>query len=394
VARLNTDGSVDAAFDPDVFGNVKSMEARANGEIFLAGNFATVFGQSHSGLALLLNDPATQSISLPDLTQILWMRGGSLPEVSGVTFELSIDDGANWSLLGAGTRIAGGWQITGLNLPASAVVRARGHTTNGQNNGNSSLVEMKWIYPPAPRIAVKLANGTQLTDGASSVDFGKILAGTSVSQTFTILNTGNAGLAGLSVGIDGDAGGNFLLTTPPPATLDAGGQATFTVQFTAGALGVNNAALHLASNVPGSANPFDILLTGTGLTRLENWRQTWFQISDNIGNAADTADPDGDGLTNLMEFALNTNPTRSGVSTNTVLRNGDNLEFTYQRSDAAVAEGVQFSVEWTDDLGSPTWGNAGVNETVLSDDGTVQQVKATIPAGPGLQRFVRLKVAH
>ena len=65
-----------------------------------------------------------------------------------------------------------------------------------------------------------------------------------------------------------------LLTLPllliPTARLRAAdtGTATFTVTFTPGATGPRTATLHLASNVTGAKNPFDITLTGTGIDPL------------------------------------------------------------------------------------------------------------------------------
>ena len=55
--------------------------------------------------------------------------------------------------------------------------------------------------------------------------------------------------------------------------------------------------------------------------------------------------------------------------------------------------GAVFTVEWSDTLPGPNpWSTAGVTQQILSDNGTVQQVKATIPTGSAGQRFVRLKV--
>jgi len=50
---------------------------------------------------------------------------------------------------------------------------------------------------------------------------------------------------------------------------------------------------------------------------------------------------------------------------------------------------VAFEVEWSDDLN--TWSTTGISSTVLTDNGTTQQIKATVPAG-GTKRFVHLKV--
>lgn len=65
------------------------------------------------------------------------------------------------------------------------------------------------------------------------------------------------------------------------------------------------------------------------------------------------------------------------------------MEYRYTRSTAAVSSGTSFQVQWSDD--QVTWATAGVVETMLSDDGTTQQMKATLPAG-NTRRFVRLMV--
>ena len=70
-----------------------------------------------------------------------WMRSGGGPEVSRVTFEFSFD-GSFYSLLGNGTRIAGGWELT-TGEPAdhaTLFIRARGYYETGQN-GSGSIAE-------------------------------------------------------------------------------------------------------------------------------------------------------------------------------------------------------------------------------------------------------------
>jgi hypothetical protein len=76
----------------------------------------------------------------------------------------------------------------------------------------------------------------------------------------------------------------------------------------------------------------------------------------------------------------------------TMVQNGANLEFTYTRSKAAVADGVSFTVEWSDTLAANSWSTVGVTQQVLSDNGTVQQVKASVPTGGQPRRFAHLKV--
>jgi hypothetical protein len=45
-------------------------------------------------------------------------------------------------------------------------------------------------------------------------------------------------------------------------------------------------------------------LPASALTPIESWRQQNFQSTDNAGSAADTADPDGGGIVNLLEYGL------------------------------------------------------------------------------------------
>ena len=128
----------------------------------------------------------------------------------------------------------------------------------------------------------------------------------------------------------------------------------------------------------------------TTLTLHQGWRQTYFGIASGAGDAADDADPDRDGLKNLLEYALNLHPNATSRMPASMQKADGTGEYTYSRATAAKNGGTTFQVEWSDNL--TTWSGAGVVETLLSDDGTTQQVKATLPAGSGGRRFVRLRV--
>lgn len=244
---------------------------------------------------------------------------------------------------------------------------------------------------PVPDIAV--TQGGTLTDGTSTVDFGPVSgSGSSAVLTFTLSNPGGADLTSLAVTTDGTNPGDFSVGTLSSTSIPVGaGTASFSVTFTPAALGVRNAAIHIASNVSGARNPFDITLTGKGVTTIEGWRQQFFGVTTNSGNAADTFDFDHDGLPNLIEWACNLSPTTASKLPASTVLNGTNVEFTYTRSVGALNAGAIFAVEWSDTLAND-WQSTGVSESVLSDNGTVQQVKATLPAGSAGHRFVHLKV--
>ena len=139
------------------------MAIQADGAILAVGHFDHVGGGS--GLTTARNEiarfPATnaavQTLTLggggssPSVET--WMRSGAGPEVSRVTFEFSFDGtGPNpfYSMLGAGSRIAGGWQMTSVNLPTSRTVwiRARGYYGSGFQNGSGSIVESILVKAP------------------------------------------------------------------------------------------------------------------------------------------------------------------------------------------------------------------------------------------------------
>jgi uncharacterized delta-60 repeat protein len=123
--RINPDGSEDRAFSPtfDDYATVKAMEA--DGSFIVTGYFTNAAGQALPKLARVRNtEPASQSLTLNGATAT-WLRGGTSPEVTRTTFEFS-SDGLTWTNLGAGARIAGGWQLDGLQLNPPGTLRARG----------------------------------------------------------------------------------------------------------------------------------------------------------------------------------------------------------------------------------------------------------------------------
>jgi hypothetical protein len=53
---------------------------------------------------------------------------------------------------------------------------------------------------------------------------------------------------------------------------------------------------------------------------------------------------------------------------------------------------IWFAVPWTETLNGTDWDYADTTEQILSDNGTQQVIKATIPMGTTGRRFVRLEV--
>ena len=104
------------------------------------------------------------------------------------------------------------------------------------------------------------------------------------------------------------------------------------------------------------------------------------------------ATPTGDGIQNLMKFATGMDPTKPGIMPGTFTKNGSTLSFAYAPSTGAVADGVTFTVEYSDTLALGSWSTIGVNQGFIGSGGAL--VTATMAEGANGRRFVRLRVAR
>lgn len=138
----------------------------------------------------------------------------------------------------------------------------------------------------------------------------------------------------------------------------------------------------------GIASP--MVFSAPALTPIEVWRHTHFGTISNSSIAADTSDDDGDGIANLLEYATSMAPKAHDHLPISCSKPGPDIEFVYTRNTQATD--VTMTVEWSDTLGDD-WSSAGITTSIISDTGTVQQVKALIPAG-GARRFVHLKITR
>jgi uncharacterized delta-60 repeat protein len=149
IGRLNADGTLDTSFNPGANLAVLALAIEADGKILVGGNFTTLGGGGtgttpRSSIGRLTNtDAALEALTVAtDGTTITWDRSSASPEVDRVTFELSTD-GINYTALATPTRIAGGWQLPGQDLPTrqNIFVRARGFYSTGESDGSDSIAE-------------------------------------------------------------------------------------------------------------------------------------------------------------------------------------------------------------------------------------------------------------
>jgi len=138
---------------------------------------------------------------------------------------------------------------------------------------------------------------------------------------------------------------------------------------------------------------------------IANWRQQYFGSDQNSGNAADLATPDGDGIPNLIKYALLMTPGQDGSSrlpqgAMTGPSGNRRLTLTFQcdpsRNDVAIVVEAQSGLDsaWAEIArstnGAEFTGAAAVSESVGTNGSkavTVQDVQAN-----GSRRFMRVRV--
>lgn len=119
--------------------------------------------------------------------------------------------------------------------------------------------------------------------------------------------------------------------------------------------GLTNGSTHYyvvnAENLDGTSAD-SAAVSATTWTASESWRMANFGSTANTGNAVDTEDPDKDGLNNLLEYALGTNPNANAATAAPQVSTATGkLKITFTRNTAA--SDITLSVCAADDLEGP-----------------------------------------
>ncbi len=126
-------------------------------------------------------------------------------------------------------------------------------------------------------------------------------------------------------------------------------------------------------------------------TPTQQWRYQYFNTTANAGNAADTANPAGDGINNLTKYALGLDPTQAETNPVTEDTSTGYLQLTVPKNPSATD--VTYSVQVNDDLtDSAGWTTGGT--TIIQDTSTQLQVRDSVAVGSTPKRFIRLQISR
>jgi M6 family metalloprotease-like protein len=258
---------------------------------------------------------------------------------------------------GAVAKISGNvdWTWKTIPVPAGSHIfkwtyKKDGSDPSSSFKGTAWLDQVVFTPTSVPDIAVEQPAGVGLVDQVGGIDFGGVLRGIPSVRTFTIRNNGNANLTGISISKSGANGADFIAGAPGVTTLVPGASTTFDVTFTPSALGSRSASIMVASN-DADENPFEIVLSGTGLITLEealdttgwSWTATgnvgWTPMTVGARDGGDTA-KSGE-ITHSQNSSLQVTTATAGV-----------LSFWWKVSSEANADYLTFYIDNVEQTGS------------------------------------------
>jgi hypothetical protein len=126
------------------------------------------------------------------------------------------------------------------------------------------------------------------------------------------------------------------------------------------------------------------------------WRYRNFSLTE-LGDesiSGDLADPDGDGVVNLMEYALADDPKRGDRDIRPVLSYATgSVSYEFRRQRDRVLDGLTYLVETVHNLSDSWQPLVGGTELVVATNGATETVRVTLPPGLG-SIFVRLRISR
>lgn len=385
---------------------------------------------------------------------VISMQAGSLLDITGGMLRNGTWANSDWTqnfsslALGTGTTLDV-WNGGPIRVDS---LTGNGSITNGLNGGTTSLTlgvangsgTFSGTVKAIGLSLIKTGNGTQTMTGpietvvATSVNNGKlIISGTGIKALGNVSATSSGQLRlgwqlaanSTSTGANTFSAGSFAANTNAviDVTLNPAGGAValnnvfwtqprswtvLTTTSTSGTIALGTVSPDAAGRMASDYGTFAVQTVGTSTNLtwtplpIITWKlQKFGANATNEAISGNLADPDRDGLANLIEFVIGgqPDPANPGANSNhlspTATIVGDDLVFTFRRSTLALSQpGIAIKVEYGSELTgweTATEGENGVTTAVTSGiEPGIDEVKVRIPRSlaQGSKFFARLNV--
>ena len=137
------------------------------------------------------------------------------------------------------------------------------------------------------------------------------------------------------------------------------------------------------------------LLDQSSLTPLQTWRDDHFVNPSNVGAGENGASPSGDGIPNLIKYAVGLDPmtptTWSAFLSGSIVEAGGQKYLAMTVTRSAATPDINYTVEVSSDLF--TWNSGAPFTVTLADTPTQLVVRDNTPVPSAPARFMRLRVS-
>jgi hypothetical protein len=120
------------------------------------------------------------------------------------------------------------------------------------------------------------------------------------------------------------------------------------------------------------------------------WIAAAFPSVSNTNVIGISAQPEGDGVSNLLKYFTGINPAAPGAAPLTCGPDGQGNMVLYFRMSKNLT-GVSYSVDQSSDL--KAWSSTGLQGTVAADMGSYDNMKVSVPMAGNKNLFFRLSIS-
>lgn len=370
------------------------------GSVSISEDWLVIGASGESGSSTAVNGPDDDGAFAAGAAY-LFERGGAGWEQSAY---LKAGNAGVGDYLGLSVAVSGNTVVTGAPSENSSMAGV-----NGVPNENAVWSGAAYIFQEMglPDIAVRNPEGYAMLNGISNYDLGYGTVGSQAlvyPKAFTLRNYGTSVLSLTDLVVTGADSSDFVVGFSGAMDVAPGDSREMLIWFQPTVSGNRAATLAITSS-DADESPFMISLTGIGGTSAQAWRHHYFSTIENTGDAADAADPDGDGQINLLERAFNLHPKQSFIP---VLMSGTGttglplifasegpggrmFSIQYLRRKATANPGLTYTPQFNTDLTTP-WQDFGGVEVVDFVDTEWERVSVQENADGVPIRFGRVKV--